>query len=50
MEPYPNPESQLPQQHLSKSIEPKVKQLNYLKKGDKSRVYDPKEAIRIQKK
>ena len=34
----------------SHSVQPKVRQQNFLKKGDKSRVYDPKEAIKMQKK
>lgn len=34
----------------SHSVQPKVRQQNFLKKGDKSRVYDPKEAIKMHKK
>jgi len=34
----------------SKSMEPKVRHQNFLKKGDKSRVYDPKEVIKQHKK
>lgn len=31
-------------------MEPKVRHQNFLKKGDKSRVYDPKEVIKQHKK
>ena len=38
------------QERESKSVEPKARHQNFLKKGDKSRVYDPKEVIKQHKK
>lgn len=45
-------ESQIRQsfERESKSVEPKARHQNFLKKGDKSRVYDPKEVIKQHKK